>query len=163
MTMILPKRSKRFGVGKEIGGAIYLHRDYEDRLGDAVAEAKRQLHEDVNYDIVKLNLRTGAVSFIECTDFDTSPEPIVGDIFTINADGKSRHRSQPRDPEIYHHKWLFVADDYSGFDVEESKQRSRTWSALEGIDRKRIGRKSYWEQVVIPRLEATDGGSHTDL
>ena len=39
MTAGLPKRSKRYGVGKEIGGAVYVHRDYEGRLGDAVTEA----------------------------------------------------------------------------------------------------------------------------
>ena len=31
---ILPNRSRRFGIGKEIGGAVYLHRDYERLLGD---------------------------------------------------------------------------------------------------------------------------------
>ena len=29
----LPKRSKRYGVGKEIGGAVYVHRRYEHVLG----------------------------------------------------------------------------------------------------------------------------------
>ena len=157
MTAGLPKRSKRFGVGKEIGGAVYVHRDYEDRLGDAVTEAKQHLPESVSYQVVKLNLRTRSVSFIQCVDFDTAAEPTVGDIVTIDAAGNSRHRSQPRDPEIYHHKWLFVADDYAGFNVQQSKQRSLAWSALAGVDRKRIGRKSYWDETVVPRL----GGQHT--
>lgn len=152
MTAGLPKRSKRFGVGKEIGGAVYVHRDYEGRLGDAVAEAKQHLSARVSYHVVKLNLRTGAVSFIQCVDFDTAPEPTVGEIVTIDVEGNSRQRSQPGDPEIYHHKWLFVGDDYAGFNVQQSKQRSLAWSALEGIDRKRIGRRSYWNQVVVPRL-----------
>jgi hypothetical protein len=51
-----------------------------------------------------------------------------------------------------HHKRLFVADDYDGFDVEASKQRSRKWLALDGIDFRRIGKKSFWEQSVVPRL-----------
>jgi hypothetical protein len=160
MTAGLPQRSKRFGVGKEIGGAVYVHRDYEDRLGDAVREAKKHLPESASYHVVKLNQRTGAVSFIQCVDFDTAPEPTVGDIVTIDVEGNSRHRSQPRDPEIYHHKWLFVADDYAGFNVPQSKQRSLAWSALEGVDRKRIGRKSYWEQIVVPRLMAIGGSPH---
>jgi len=29
----LPKRSSRYGIGKEIGGAVYLHRDYEHLAG----------------------------------------------------------------------------------------------------------------------------------
>ncbi len=48
----LPNRSKRFGVGKEIGGAVYLHRRYEARLGDAVANAKKRLPADFDYQIV---------------------------------------------------------------------------------------------------------------
>ena len=58
----------------------------------------------------------------------------------------------PSDPFIYHHKWLFVKDDYDGFDVEESKTRSRAWMALTDIDRTRIGKKSYWEGTVVQRL-----------
>lgn len=155
MTVGLPKRSKRFGVGKEIGGAVYVHRDYEGRLGDAVTKAKKHLPESVCYHVVKLNLRTEAVSFIQCVDFDTAAEPTVGDLVTIDVEGNSRHRSQPRDPEIYHHKWLFVADDFAGFDVEQSKLRSLAWSALERVDRKRIGRQSYWNEIVVPRLSSS--------
>lgn len=149
-------RSKRWGVGKDIGGAVYVHRDYEDKHGDAITKAKQHLPESVNYHVVKLNQRTGAVSFIQCDDFDTAPEPTVGDIVTVDAKGNSRHRSQPSDPEIYHHKWLFVADDYAGFDVQQSKQRSLAWSALEGVDRNKIGRKSYWNEMVVPRLSASN-------
>jgi len=59
---------------------------------------------------------------------------------------------QSSDPYIYHHKWLFVADDYGGFDVDESKRRSLAWMSLPDIDKSRIGRKSYWEDHVLPRL-----------
>ena len=40
----------------------------------------------------------------------------------------------PSDPYIYHHKWLFVADDYDGFDVEESKARSGAWLCQTSIN-----------------------------
>ena len=32
----MPARSRRFGVGKEIGYAVYVHRKYEERLGATV-------------------------------------------------------------------------------------------------------------------------------
>lgn len=150
----LPQRSKRFGVGKEIGGAFYVHRQYEDRLGLPVVEAKAHLPADFDYQVVKYNQRTGAVSFVQSADFDTVPEPTVGDILIVSPDGQLRHRRQASDPEIYHHKWLFVADDYDGFDVEASKQRSLTWLSLEDVDRSRIGKKSYWQQHVVPRFSA---------
>ena len=77
---------------------------------------------------------------------------MIAAIVVVRADGTVERRSLPADPYIYHHKWLFVAEDYAGFDVEESKRRSQQWIALEGVDRSRIGRKRYWEQHVVPRL-----------
>ena len=112
----LPKRSPRFGVGKEIGGAVYMHRDYEERLGTVLAAAKGKLDGGFVYQVVKYNYRSGAISFVACLDFDTAPEPTVGHrpwrrMAACGGGGS-------RDPEIYHHKWLFVADDYPGFDIE---------------------------------------------
>jgi hypothetical protein len=60
------------------------------------------------------------------------------------------------DPYIYHHKWLFVSDDYEEFDVEASKSRSERWMALTDVDRSRIGRKSYWDEQVVPRIGQSD-------
>ena len=51
----LPTRSRRYGVGKEIGGAVYVHRQYEDRLGPTVIWAKRLIPADYAYDVVKVN------------------------------------------------------------------------------------------------------------
>lgn len=45
-----------------------------------------------------------------------------------------------------------MPDDYLGFDIAESKARSSLWIALGDVDRSRIGRKSYWELFVVPRL-----------
>ena len=89
--------------------------------------------------------------------FDSS-EPTVGDIVTVDAEGNVRRRRQPRDPEIYHHKWLFVAEDYKGFDVEASRQWSLAWMRFDGIDLARIGRKSYWDKFVVPRLNDMECG-----
>ncbi|MEO8496283.1 MAG: hypothetical protein ABI614_14530 [Planctomycetota bacterium] len=149
----LPKRSKQFGVGKEIGGNVYVHRQYAPSLGERAQTAKSLLPDDVVYTVVKLNLATQAVTFIASPDFDTAPEPIVGDYVLVRADGTTSCRKQLDDPYIYHHKWLMVRDDYAGFDVEESKQRSRDWLALDDVDKTRIGRRSFWERTVVPRLD----------
>ena len=149
----LPTRSRRYGVGKEIGYATYVHREYEHLLGDTVAWAKRHLPEHFSYTVVKLNGRTDAVSFIDCPGFDCEDEPVITAIIVVSADATVQRRSLPADPYIYHHKWLFVADDYLGFDVAASKERSRQWIGLGGVDRSRIGRLSYWQEVVVPRLD----------
>jgi len=56
--------------------------------------------------------------------------------------------------EIYHHKWLFVANDYTGFSVGESRNRSIAWMGLENVDKSRIGRKGYWIEHVAPLLDS---------
>jgi len=150
----LPKRSKRYGVGKEIGGAVYVHRKYERVFGLALEAARRYLPPDFPYTVVKLNLANESFSFIEVADFDTASEPTIGTVIVVKTDGSCRRMRPLIDPFIYHHKWLFVADDYDGFDVEESKARSRAWMALTDIDRTRIGKRSYWQSKVVPRLHS---------
>ena len=150
----LPKRSARFVVGKEIGGAVYVHRQYESLLPESIQKAKAALPRTFTYTIVKYVMSDETVSFIQSEDFDRSREPIVGDLYTIKSNGSASFRHKGADPWIYHHKWLFVADDYNGFDVEASKARSRQWLDLDNVDFRRIGKKSYWEKHVVPRLVA---------
>jgi hypothetical protein len=155
----LPTRSRRYGVGKEIGYAVYVHRNYEERLGTTIEWAKRHLPEHYDYDVVKLNQRNDSVSFIQCPGFDAEHEPAITAIIVVNASGQVQRRATPSDPYIYHHKWLFVPDDYPGFNVAESKARSEKWIALSGVDRSRIGRLSFWEENVVPRLNEPAEGS----
>ncbi len=110
----LPTRSRRFGVGKEIGYAVYVHREYEDRLGATVEWAKRHLPEHYDYTVVKLNQRSDSVSFIRCPNFDTEHEPSIDAIIVVNTDGTAQHRTTPADPYIYHHNgcsWMIVTED----------------------------------------------------
>ena len=51
------KRSKRFGVGKEIGGAVYVHRLYERLLPKRVVEASQLLPKGFDYVVVKFNIK----------------------------------------------------------------------------------------------------------
>jgi len=152
----LPKRSTRFGVGKEIGGAVYVHRSYMDALPEIAAKCLGFLDDETEYAVVKYAEKAETVSFIQSPNFDIASEPEVGDLITVTFGGKTTRRKRLSDPYIYHHKWLFVKDEYTGFDVEESRQRSLTWLAIEGIDKKRIGRQSYWDQHVVPRIESSD-------
>lgn len=125
------KRSK-YGVGKEIGGDIYLHKQYaldvvpEDILDDA----KTMLAEydpSFRYNCIRYSPKTGAVSFQEAPDFDTAREPVVGDYITVFPDGtiKTGHSNY-----IWHHKWLWVKNDYKGFDVQESWEWSKKWLSV---------------------------------
>ena len=95
------KRSKRFGVGKEIGGAVYVHRLYE-RL--RVIEASQSLPKDFDYVVVKFNIKDQRTSFIEDFDYE------LGDSIIVYPDNTQAHQKTRRSL-IYHHKWLFVKDD----------------------------------------------------
>ncbi len=149
----LPRRW-RGNVGKSIGGSLYAHRNYESDVvpQDVLQNAQQQL-DGFDYNIVKYVPKTGAVTFIQSPDFDSVPEPMVGNQLLVKPDGTKRSMSSSGDPWIYHHKWLWVKDDYPGFNVEESKQRSAAWMSLPDIDYSRIGKKSFWEKFVVPRIE----------
>lgn len=152
-------------IGKVMGHEHYIHRNYENQISDQEGlERARNLlspeHRE-RYNIVKHNKKAGTFSFIHSPDFDESDEPISGESHKVTPDGKITITKQKKDPQIYHHKWQWVGDDYKGFDVEKSKQRSKDWGKVtdrikkespeENVMRK-IGTKSYWERMVVPRI-----------
>ena len=155
----LPKRSAKYGVGKSIGGAVYVHRQYEHVLGDALTIAKKSLPSGFDYTVVKHNEINGNFSFIHCPDFDTADEPATGNYAVVYSNGNVKLHPALADPYIYHHKWLFVSENYEGFDVEASVRRSIAWMSLPDVDNSLIGRASYWNKHVVPRLNALDTSS----
>lgn len=122
------KRSK-YGVGKQMGSQVYLHKDYvSDVIPKKVWENALKVLSDADsgfeYNCVMYDTKTGNVRFDEAPDFDESREPIVGDTITVKPDGtvKRGHSNY-----IWHHKWLWVKNDYQGFDVNQSKAWSNKW------------------------------------
>ena len=149
------KRSK-FGVGKVIGGRIYLHRDYVDRLPEALqnlyyaaAASMKVVAPEFTWNATAIDLKGDKVTLMEAPDFDTEPEPRVGVYWTV-ATGKPPKRGQTN--QIWHHKWLWVDDDYKGFDVEESFRRSAKWLGFEDIPFSKIGKPELWQQFIAGRL-----------
>ena len=139
------KRSSKYGVGKEIGGSIYLHKDYmhdiipEDILNHAL-ELLDRYWSDLYFNTIKWSPAKNTITFQECPDFDSAREPKVGDYVIINydTDGMKKGHSD----YIFHHKWLWVKNDYDGFNVADSWNWSKTWLSVltepsdgNGIDR----------------------------
>jgi hypothetical protein len=147
------KRTNKFGgIGKEMGSDIYLHKNYEHTLPhDEFMFAKGKLPPDYDYTGVKYNPKTRTFSFIKSKDFDVNPEPSVHGGITVKADGTAK--AFPNAGWIWHHKWMWVADDYKGFDVEENKKRSLKWSSLQGVDKSRIGQRKFWDEKVLPLMK----------
>ena len=125
------QRSKH-GVGKLMARKLYFHKSYANKLlidMDAfclftLADSKVTF----NYNIVKWDPINVAISLEEVADFDNAREPVVGRVFTVNRDG-CKDLSKPY-VHILHHKWTMVDNSYSGFDVAESWEWSRTWLNL---------------------------------
>jgi len=137
------KRSK-YGVGKLIGGSLYLHRNYVTDLPNDIRKMVQDAEvniEGFKYNTLKINLSDGSVTFINSPDFDTAQEPTVGQ-YRIVKDGKVK---DGKSNSIWHHKWLWVKNDYTGFDVMDSFERSRKYLQMD-IDFSRIGNKDFWEK-----------------
>ena len=150
------KKSSKYGVGKEMGNILYVHKSAADIIPpDRLSKGKENLPPDFNYEIIKYDKSNGNITFIDSPDWDTADEPIVGDAILLRGDNTVREMKQKSSPQIYHHKWLFVRDSYNGFDSEKAKKRSRKWTALPNIKYSKIGYKDYWDRNVVPLLEST--------
>jgi len=107
--------------------------------------------------------------FAESPDWNTASEPAQGKFFVISELDKpnpkpypkNKPRNPSKDPRIYHHKWMFVKDDYSGFDVMESMRWSETWENSEVIrklinetpkDFVQIGGQKFWQENILSQL-----------
>jgi len=149
------KRSK-FGVGKDIGGRLYVHKEYVGRLPEVLQHrykdaigAIRSVDPDFIWNAVALDLRGDKVTLMEAPDFDTADEPRVGIYWTVTP-GKPPKRGQTN--QIWHHKWLWVDDDYRGFDVEQSFERSQKWLGLPDIPFNKIGNPEFWQKFIAGRV-----------
>jgi hypothetical protein len=155
----LSKTLNERAIGKKMGHDLYVHKDYVAQTPiprDALKAAISKLPKDYDYTAVKYNKADGSFSFIQSPDFDTADEPTVGVSLKVSADGNVKRTNPPSDPWIWHNKWMWVGDDYSGFDVEKAKARGKQWKDVIGVDKavsSRIGKKSYWDTNIVPRLK----------
>ena len=168
-----PKIDKRGGgkypVGKKMGNQNYVHKQYVQDMpySKAVQKAEQSLPKGFDYQVVKYDNKTGDVSFIKSADFDTATEPHIDGFFNVKPDGKVNQKNYSKGKRpIYHHKWQMVDDNYSGFDVNESKGRSKFWADEVGkgreqtpeykgtvYDQNRYGQESVWNEMPFNKAE----------
>lgn len=140
------KRGKK--LGKYIGGVGYIHRDYaDDVIPDDILRMGRMKRIPKSYNILKWDEKNKKLEYVESPDFDTSLAPKVGRRIKLE-EGKPL-KEEPSKGQLYHKKFLFVGDDYKGFDVEEDKKMN-ILTENSGIllinDKKRIGNEKYWKK-----------------
>lgn len=147
-------------VGKYIGGFVYFHKQYIDDIDPIIHMAVADYlishkGQEMIFNIVKYNPKTGEMSFINSPDFDTAMEPFVQEIYRydhVNDEWNYHNYGINNNNPIYHHKWLFVKDDYEGFNVEEAKQRSAYIEhelCYRRLNKARIGYQNYWKSLNI--------------
>lgn len=149
------KRYAKYGVGKKMGHQLWIHKNYiEDiiPISDFI-KFEKMLPPHFNYELLRWDEKEKELAFISSPDFDIANEPLVGLIYRVkNKDNifeLCKLQKPPKDPLIYHHKWTFVKDDYRGFDVQSSKERTIEWKSILGVNKSlssRIGRLSFWDQ-----------------
>ncbi len=151
--------NEQSGVGKKMGYSRWIHKDYLSSLScyRKIQNVIEQMETDFEYHIVRFSIKQDylyEIGLIQCPDFDHSHEPIVGDCMKILLSDIGEVISykmveKASSPSIYHHKWLFVGLDYSGFSVIEAMERSLAWKKKLGMNRNissRIGRAAYWDK-----------------
>ena len=152
------KRNSSTGVGKKIGGELYVHKSSEDVIPNLIS-FKSKLPSNYKYDVVKYNDKDKIVSFIKVPEFNIVQEPLATTGLKVFSDGTIKNININ---QIYHHKWLFVDDSYKGFNVVDSIKRSLAWlplrknkaKSLKDFKWASIGRQEAWNKVIpfIPKL-----------
>lgn len=136
------QRSRKYGVGKEICGKWYVHKDYGFNLIYYCRDAEELLPPGFKYNCLMVDRnRPYVIRFDEAPDFDTAREPHPGDFIEVNVSTKEIRRGHS--DFIWHHKWMWVDDDYTGFDVGESYEWSKKWTRFISHP---SGSKRIWEQ-----------------
>lgn len=143
---------------KKIGLTFYVHKSNIQEVFDILEEntvaaiklASSNLPKEFDYDILKFDKKNSKVSFIASPDWDIAREPLVGDSYTTNL-LDIQFKLIKSKGQIYHHKWMFVSEDYKGFDINKSREWSSIWTSILPNTREiksRIGYKKYWDEVL---------------
>jgi len=162
-----PIKRYKDNVGKLMGADLYVHINY---VQDILSPQQFEKYEQAEYilenhikenpqlanftpTIIKYNLTTNSVSFLMSRDFNTNPEPTINASILVKNDGTISYRKEEANPTIYHHKWTMVKDDFSGFDVQDSIERSKKWLAIPDLEPSKYGRRDYWDKNVVPNIK----------
>lgn len=139
-------------VGKKMGDQLYAHMDYAELIvpPEVMRHAYHAVQEYFMEDRIRCfryNLKTGEIRFDEAEDFDEAREPMAGTTLTVYPPGWRKRPKLGYVTSIWHHKWLWVMNDYDGFDLEESYEWSRLWtSRMPHKAYSRIGSREIWEE-----------------
>ena len=139
----------KFGVGKQVGSKVYVVKGahygiiptniYNKALNTLMYKGIDQgVFNTLCYDFKKPHI----VRFDTCEGFGDEREPIVG--WMIFVDTKTGEVWNKYNSQCYHHKWMWVPEDYDGFDVQASYEWSKYWLGL--LPEVASGHPHKWEE-----------------
>jgi len=139
---------------KVIGNTKYLHRSALNVLSSEdytkVTEALKQVPN--GFKPVVIAITKDSIRLTECPEWDKEFEPSVGDSFVVFDNGTNKlNKASKTNPQIYHRRYLFVLDDYQGFNTELDKSWVAKWERL-NPDKNRMGRKLWWSEFIANNL-----------
>lgn len=151
-------------TGKRVGQYLYIHtsaiESLPENIRDNISYYSKLLKERYNfdcYDVLKIGIKSPTISFIQTIGWDDLPEPFITKVYKVATNGSITFHDYTKQNIIYHHKWMFVDPNYTGFDIDESKKRSE-WETHEHVIKMRkkdptfkskIGKYSFWKENVV--------------
>ena len=119
---------------------------------------------NANY-VLKYNTKNDNITICEVSGWDTNQimtkelhEPIIITTTKCVPISTGAHSfywyidktKRPKKQQVYHNKWQFVSEDYKGFDIEKSKERTKQWNSIPNIKKLKckIGYKDYWYDLL---------------
>ena len=148
----------RFGIvrqkpaGRMLGTRWQAHRKYaKEIVPESTLVTAEKCARDHCPAILRLanafqyNTADKSFSFDYSPDFDFDDEPMLAASFTVHQDGMHQFVPVSEDPIIWMHKWLWVTDDYTGFDVIQSARRSVVLcNAIPVDEQRKLHRRTSW-------------------
>lgn len=108
------------------------------------------------FEVIKWDKRANTISLIDCQGWDELYEPIVRDSYlfnvnlNLNDDEVEFVKKVKGGTTVYHRKHEFVNPDYSGFSIENSKERTELLESIPEIhnNKNRIGSVRIWNELL---------------
>jgi DNA phosphorothioation-associated putative methyltransferase len=144
-------------IGKKIFDDLYIHQSAIDELNDehlirVLSDALNNLNDEafVNFNVVKINLKSKKISLLEYENFETDPFPSLITSYTLgNTINELQKRSYQKslNPPILHRKELLVSKKHPMRNEWESL--TRVAESLGFFEQQSsIGFKLNWEKTI---------------
>lgn len=117
-------------VGLNIDSWITVQKNYASEIVpfNEFLEAQKVLNTRYplfQYEIVSYNKSLKKIRFEDCPHFDNRENPEIAGYVIYDLKTKNIEFIEPNTTHMLLDKWLLVKDDYTGFNVQESYERSK--------------------------------------